>query len=61
MDAVEVVRCRDCVNLDYHDHGEGTYCRLWDVDGYEEAIVCADDFCSDGERKKGEESFGDKE
>ena len=44
VDAVEVVRCKDCK---YCDRGN---CDFWD-DGYG-AIVSMDDFCSQGERKE---------
>lgn len=46
VDAVEVVRCKDCK---YCDRGN---CDFWD-DGYG-AIVSMDDFCSQGERRKDE-------
>lgn len=50
VDAVEVVRCKDCKYCDI-----GSYrgnCNLWD-DGYG-ALVSMDDFCSQGERRKDE-------
>lgn len=50
VDAVEVVRCRECQYCDTSSFG-GRYCSLWDVDDYEEAFVEDDDFCSKGERR----------
>lgn len=50
VDAVEVIRCKDCKYCDI-----GSYrgnCNLWD-DGYG-ALVSMDDFCSQGERRKDE-------
>ena len=47
VDAVEVVRCKDCKN--YDDKG---YCWFWDYEtGMSPNEVDADDFCSYGERK----------
>ena len=44
IDAVEVVRCKDCKWWD------GIECQTRDID-----VVDVDDFCSYGERKGGEE------
>ena len=47
VDAVEVVRCKDCRN--YDDEG---YCWFWKYEtGMSPNEVYADDFCSYGERK----------
>lgn len=46
----ELVHCRECKYYDTSSFG-GRYCRLWDVDDYEEAFVAEDDFCSRGERR----------
>lgn len=50
IDAVEVVRCRDCTNLDRNRCGDA-YCRFWDADSYEDAFVNRDDYCSHGKRR----------
>lgn len=45
IDAVEVVRCKDCKHLMFSDfYGECSACHM--------GIVKPDDFCSFGERKK---------
>ena len=54
VDAVEVVRCKDCVN--YHNDGEAEgigWCDVHSrVDGLGEwDIFEPNDFCSDGERR----------
>lgn len=50
VDAVEVVRCKDCKNR-YYNHFQGEFCcEAW-ADGYD-TIVCEDGFCSYGERKE---------
>lgn len=46
VDAVEVVRCRDCVKSSQYDDGSDNYvCRLG-------GTKKGSGFCSDGERKK---------
>ena len=50
IDAVEVVRCKDC---NYNDHKkafrrDGMWCTWWGTD------PDPDDFCSKGERREGE-------
>ena len=49
-DDVRVVRCKDCKYRKRTKIG-AAYCRLWDVDDYEEVWVLEDDFCSRGERR----------
>lgn len=61
VDAVEVVRCKDCVCFQeqYHTTGEttgkvycGGYCYHWDYEqGMSPNHVDGDDFCSYGERR----------
>ena len=55
VDAVEVVRCKDCKHFDRLFKGEGVVnkigtCHLRDDEGIETAQSC-DDFCSYGERR----------
>lgn len=51
VDAVEVVRCKDCVNYEERFGGCG-YCYHWDYEqGESPNRVDEDDFCSYGERK----------
>lgn len=51
VDAVEVVRCKDCVSYEERCPGFG-YCYHWDYEqGMSPNQVDADDFCSYGERK----------
>lgn len=47
VDAVEVVRCRDCVNYCGFEHCKNGIC---DVDSVSKRSVYPDDFCSYGER-----------
>ena len=47
-DVVEVVRCKDCVSLNYATDGSFCYCKHRSGLKY---FVEADDFCSYGERK----------
>ena len=54
VDAVEVVRCKDCKNYFYSSFSMGMKCRL---DGTEWG---KDDFCSCGERKDNGTSKSDK-
>lgn len=51
IDAVEVVRCKDCKNLRFDkDFATGRYCALRNVNG---GRFCEDiDFCSYGERRE---------
>lgn len=50
IDAVEVVRCKDCKHRVYTDDGESNpddiVCDLWETDGLTEA-----DYCSRSERR----------
>lgn len=50
VDAVPVVRCKDCKHRVYTDDGESNpddiVCDLWESDGFTEA-----DYCSRGERR----------
>ena len=48
VDAVEVVRCKDCVNYCGFEHCKNGIC---DVDSVSKRAVYPDDFCSYGERK----------
>ena len=60
VDAVEVVRCRDCKHwheetgwCNEHSHfigAEGEACHPWE--SYDWKMLDADDFCSYGERKE---------
>ena len=47
VEAVEVVRCKDCKHYEDCDHGSGKICYRWD----EWIYPNEDDFCSLGERK----------
>lgn len=52
VDAVEVVRCKDCVNSDWYTTTDGRhlcYCMVHGNGGHKET-----DFCSDGERETDE-------
>ena len=53
IDAVEVVRCKDCKHLVLTEEGEHNpndcVCDYWDTDG-----LTDDDFCSRGERRTNE-------
>ena len=51
VDAVEVVRCKDCRFRKSTFNGDGYFCSVWDTDDYEEAYVKDNDFCSYGERR----------
>lgn len=48
VDAVEVVRCKDCVNYCGFEHCKNGIC---DVDSVSKRAVYPDDFCSYGERR----------
>lgn len=54
VDAVPVVRCRDCKHCkEADDHeGRGFFCAIWGRGWHR---VQPDDFCSYGERKEGSE------
>ena len=51
IDAVPVVRCKDCIHRVYTDEGESCpddiVCDLWESDGFYET-----DYCSWGERRE---------
>ena len=51
VNAVEVVRCKDCVNYCGFEHCKNGIC---DVDSVSKRAVCPDDFCSYGERRNNE-------
>ena len=51
VDAVEVVRCKDCVNYCGFEHCKNGIC---DVDSVSKRAVYPYDFCSYGERREGE-------
>ena len=56
IDAVEVVRCKDCKHsIDYYNDG-GCYCRKPHADdGLDYIFGGWNWFCADGERKEGSE------
>ena len=51
VDAVPVVRCRDCKYFVEHNDGQGGNCNHLDYDGEYEFSVAGDWFCADGERR----------
>ena len=51
VDAVPVVRCKDCVNYCGFDHCKNGIC---DLDSVSKRAVYPNDFCSYGERKDNE-------
>ena len=53
VDAVEVVRCKDCIHnrKAIDEKGHGIFCSIW---GRSWHRVEPDDFCSYGERREGE-------
>ena len=63
IDAVPVVRCKDCKHYhkdvgwcDKHSHfinSDGSACHPWESNDWK--MFMDDDFCSDGERKEGAE------
>ena len=57
VDAVEVVRCKDCKHISTASWGE-KFCVRKRIDGVyvELSNLRADDFCSYGERKDGDQS-----
>ena len=53
IDAVEVVRCKDCISYETSLCFSGGYCYHWDYEpGMSPNTVEEDDFCSHGERKE---------
>lgn len=54
VDAVPVVRCKDCKFRKPTFNGEDYFCTVWDTDESETAYVTETDFCSYGERRNGE-------
>lgn len=54
VDAVEVVRCRDCKFFRVMKYSGSTYCKRT-VETYGIRITNPEDFCSYGERKGGDE------
>ena len=53
VDAVEVVRCKDCVNYCGFEHCKNGIC---DVDSVSKRAVYPNDFCSYGERKDNDDN-----
>ena len=53
VDAVEVVRCKDCVNYCGFEHCKNGIC---DVDSISKRAVYPNDFCSYGERKDNDDN-----
>lgn len=52
VDAVEVVRCKDCKHWTHVEDGMGDCTnRRFHLDGHVDPTMKADDFCSCGERK----------
>ena len=52
VDAVEVVRCKDCKHWIHMEDGIGDCTsRRFHLDGHADPCMCANDFCSYGERK----------
>lgn len=64
IDVVEVVRCKDCKHSYIFEPWEGInatrYCKIY-KNHYGDADMCVDDddFCSNGDRKDGEQSGTD--
>ncbi len=60
VDAVEVIRCKDCKYFDHSDFGKGEeyWCKHFvSTDDYTHCHeVIEDDFCSWGERKEDEQN-----
>lgn len=55
VDAVEVVRCKDCEHWLHMEDGFGDCTNgRFHLDGHADPTMKADDFCSCGERKKKE-------
>ena len=53
IDAVPVVRCKDCANYEAHGDWPGGYCYHWDYEpGSSPNEVEEDDFCSCGKRRQ---------
>lgn len=50
VDAVEVVRCKDCKH--YEKHTKWSSCTYWSGNPYEQAGVEDNDYCSYGERRE---------
>lgn len=50
VDAVPVIRCRDCKYYMEHNDRQGGNCNHLDYDGEYEFSVAGDWFCADGER-----------
>lgn len=57
VDAVEVVRCRDCKYARMTVKGECKYCDIWSPD--EAAYMDGDYYCASGERKDGNDGKTD--
>lgn len=54
VDAVEVVRCKNCKHASMTIGGQCKYCSFWSemFDANEQLYLDGDDFCSNGERKE---------
>lgn len=51
IDAVPVIRCRDCRYAHTTYNGECKYCDFWQEDGGEALYLDGDFYCAAGERK----------
>lgn len=54
VDAVPVIRCRDCKYYMEHNDKQGGNCNHLDCDGEYEFSIDGDWFCADGERRDSE-------
>lgn len=52
IDAVPVVRCRECKHAVMTYGGECKYCDFWQEDGGEALYLDGDFYCAAGERKE---------
>lgn len=53
IDAVPIVRCKDCRYAHMTYGGECKYCDFWQEDGGEALYLDGDFYCAAGERKEG--------
>lgn len=51
VDAVEVVRCKDCKHATLTYQGECKYCDFWQEEGGDSLYLDGDFFCAAGERR----------
>lgn len=54
IDAVPVVRCRECENATMTVNGELKYCKFWQPDGGDALYLPGDFFCGEGKRMDAE-------